>query len=158
MCIYISFQQWDAITIEEKDDQDQPVTSTIKIPSGPSVKMQQFLYSASCIIDEVIPHTLPKKIHISFIELVADKVLKHFLKVIKNKNDEINQKCALQLLTDVRHATLLLVTRENKKSLADSHEICDLLREKIDPFDYDVFYPRLQINVKRSVQRVQVIY
>lgn len=57
---------------------------------------------------------------------------------------------------DVRHLTLLLVTRENKKALTDSHEVCDLLKQKIDPFDYDVFYPRLQTNAKRSVQRVQV--
>ncbi|XP_077285112.1 conserved oligomeric Golgi complex subunit 1 isoform X2 [Arctopsyche grandis] len=150
--------QWDAITIEEKDDQDQPISSTIKIPAGPSIKLQEFIYLASRILDEVVPHTLPKKIHSNFIETVADKTLKYFSRVIKDKSDEINQKCALQLMMDVRHLTLLLVTRENKKLLSDSHEICDLLKEKIDPFDYDVFYPHMQVNAKRSVQRVQTLF
>lgn len=107
-------------------------------------------------MDEVVPHTLPKKIHLDFIESAAEKLLQYFLNVVKQKTDQINQKCALQLMMDVRHLTLLLVTRENKNLLAFSHEACDLLKEKIDPFDYDVFYPRLQTNAKRSVQRVQV--
>lgn len=57
---------------------------------------------------------------------------------------------------DVRHLTLLLVPRENKKYMELSQEICEFLRQKIDPFDYDVFYPYIQTNLKRSVQRVQV--
>lgn len=57
---------------------------------------------------------------------------------------------------DVRHLTLLLVSRENKKYIDISLEICEFIRQKIDPFDYDVFYPYIQTNLKRSVQRVQV--
>lgn len=118
--------------------------------------MQEYLYSVSRILDEVAPHTLPIEIHTSYIEKVIDITFTHYDTVIRQKETEINQRCALQLLMDVRHLTLLLVSRENKKYIDISLEICEFIRQKIDPFDYDVFYPYIQTNLKRSVQRVQV--
>lgn len=120
------------------------------------MKLQEYLYSTSRILDEVAPHTLPTDTHALFIERVTAVTFAHYNKVIREIEIDINQRCALQLLMDVRHLTLLLVPRENKKSIEFSHEICEFLRQKIDPFDYDVFYPFIQTNLKRSVQRVQV--
>ncbi|CAG9791018.1 unnamed protein product [Diatraea saccharalis] len=149
--------QWDVIKIEEKDDEGNSIESTIKVPAGPSLKLQEYLYSVSRILDEVIPHTLPSEIHAMFIDKVTNVIFAHYDKVVREKETEINQRCALQLLMDVRHTTLLLVPRENKKSMELSHEICEFLRQRIDPFDYDVFYPYIQTNLKRSVQRVQTL-
>ncbi|KAJ0175018.1 hypothetical protein K1T71_009159 [Dendrolimus kikuchii] len=149
--------QWDVIKIEEKDDEGNSIESTIKVPAGPSLKLQQYLYSISRILDEVVPHTLPADTHTNFIEKVTTVTFAHYNKAIREKGTDINQRCALQLLMDVRHLTLLLVPRENKRSMEISHETCELLRQKIDPFDYDVFYPYIQTNLKRSVQRVQTL-
>ncbi|XP_049871581.1 conserved oligomeric Golgi complex subunit 1 isoform X2 [Pectinophora gossypiella] len=149
--------QWDVIKIEEKDEEGKVIESTIKVPAGPSLKLQEYLYSVSRILDEVVPHTLPIEIHTSFIEKVTAITFEHYNRVIREKDTDINQRCALQLLMDIRHLTLLLVPRENKKSMEFSSEICEFLRQKIDPFDYDVFYPYIQTNLKRSVQRVQTL-
>ncbi|XP_053611473.1 conserved oligomeric Golgi complex subunit 1 isoform X2 [Plodia interpunctella] len=149
--------QWDVIKIEEKDEEGTSIESIIKVPAGPSLKLQEFLYSNSRILDEVVPHTLPVEIHTMFIENVTNITLAHYDKVIRGNETDINQRCALQLLMDVRHLTMLLVPRENKKSMEFSQNICEFLRQKIDPFDYDVFYPYIQTNLKRSVQRVQTL-
>ncbi|XP_026741039.1 conserved oligomeric Golgi complex subunit 1 [Trichoplusia ni] len=149
--------QWDVIKITEKDEEGNPIESTIKVPAGPSLKLQEYLYSASRILDEVAPHTLPIETHSLFIERIVAITFAHYNKVIRENETDINQRCALQLLMDVRHLTMLLVPRENKKSMELSHEICEFLRQKIDPFDYDVFYLYIQTNLKRSVQRVQTL-
>ncbi|KAG7300366.1 hypothetical protein JYU34_015967 [Plutella xylostella] len=149
--------QWDVIKIEEKDDEGNAIETSIKVPSGPSLKLQEYLYATSRILDEIVPHTLPTEIHSSFVDKVADITFEHYNKVIRKSEKDINQRCALQLLMDVRHLTFLLVPRENKQCMEFSHEICEYLRQKIDPFDYDVFYPYIQTNLKRSVQRVQTL-
>ncbi|CAG4940110.1 unnamed protein product [Parnassius apollo] len=149
--------QWDVIQIQEKGDEGNTIESVIKVPAGPSLKLQEYLYAVSRILDEVVPHTLPHEIHTAFIEKVTSVTLTHYNTVIREKESDINQRCALQLLMDVRHLTMLMVPRENKKSIEFSHDICEFLRQKIDPFDYDVFYPYIQTNLKRSVQRVQTL-
>ncbi|CAH4021526.1 unnamed protein product [Pieris brassicae] len=149
--------QWDVIKIEEKDDEGTSIESIIKVPAGPSLKLQEYLYSISRLLDDVIPHTLPVEIHTSFIDSITSISFAHYNSVIRKNETDINQRCALQVLMDVRHLTLLLVPRENKKYMERSQEICEFLRQKIDPFDYDVFYPYIQMNLKRSVQRVQTL-
>ncbi|XP_004925637.1 conserved oligomeric Golgi complex subunit 1 [Bombyx mori] len=149
--------QWDVIKIVEKDDEGNSIESTIKVPCGPSLKLQEYLYSVSRVLDEIVPHTLPIETHHTFIDKVTHITFSHYNKVIREKETDINQRCALQLLMDVRHMTLLFVARENKKYVELSQEICEFLRQKIDPFDYDVFYPYIQTNLKRSVQRVQTL-
>ncbi|KAL4717039.1 hypothetical protein ACJJTC_016926 [Scirpophaga incertulas] len=64
--------QWDVIKIEEKDDEGNAIESTIKVPAGPSLKLQEYLYSVSRILDETVPHTLPIEIHSRFIDKVAN--------------------------------------------------------------------------------------
>ncbi|XP_041980829.1 conserved oligomeric Golgi complex subunit 1 [Aricia agestis] len=149
--------QWDVIKIEEKDDEGTAIESTIKVPIGPSLKLQEYLYSISRILDQVVPHTLPNEIHAAFIDNVTSISFAHYNKVVRENETDINQRCALQLLMDIRYMTLLMVPRENKKGIEFSQEICEFLRSKIDPFDYDVFYPYIQTNLKRSVQRVQTL-
>ncbi|CAH2264178.1 jg21718 [Pararge aegeria aegeria] len=149
--------QWDIIKIEEKDEEGNSIESTIKVPAAPSMKLQEYLYSVSRILDEVVPHTLPAEIHTAFIEKTISITFAHYNKVIREKETDINQRCALQLLMDVRHMTLLMVPRENKRAMEFSQDVCEFLRQKIDPFDYDVFYPYIQTNLKRSVQRVQSV-
>ncbi|CAG9565917.1 unnamed protein product [Danaus chrysippus] len=148
--------EWDVIKIEEKDEDGNPLESTIKVPAGPSMKLQEYLYSISRILDEVVPHTLPSEIHSRYIDKTISISLAHYNKVIRENEQDINQRCALQLLMDVRHLTLLMVARDNK-AMEVSQDICEFLRHKIDPFDYDVFYPYIQTSLKRSVQRVMIL-
>lgn len=102
----------------------------------------------------MLPHTLPKVIHLQFIEENTATILKYY----SNLSDlDINQKQSLQFLFDVKFLMTLCAPKENALLINQSQEICDKFRRKIDPFDLDVFYPYLQTNVKRAVLQAQVM-
>lgn len=101
----------------------------------------------------VLPHTLPKQVHVDYIERCVSPVLAQYRAL---SEQEINQNQALQLLFDVKFVMTFSVQRENAELVAQSQSICDRLRSKIDPFDLDVFYSHLQMNVKRAVTQSQV--
>lgn len=80
------------IKIEEKDEEGNSIESTIKVPAGPSMKLQEYLYAVSRILDEVVPHTLPSEIHTAFIEKTISITFAHYNKVIREKETDINQR------------------------------------------------------------------
>lgn len=101
----------------------------------------------------VIPHTLSKQIHTSFVEANLHVLLQKYEKLATL---DLNQIQALQFLFDVKFLTTLCIARENINMVSHSQNICDKLRGKIDPFDLDVFYSHLQSNVKICVLQSQV--
>lgn len=80
------------IKIEEKDEEGNSIESIIKVPAGPSMKLQEYLYAVSRILDEVVPHTLPSEIHTAFIEKTISITFAHYNKVIREKETDINQR------------------------------------------------------------------
>lgn len=101
----------------------------------------------------MLSYTLPKDIHIYFLEAHVDLILKEYEQVC---SQNLNQIQAFQYLLDVRFLSTLCIPRENSQLVAFSQNICDKLRSKIDPFDLDVFYSHLQNNVKKSIIQSQV--
>lgn len=87
----------------------------------------------------------------SIVDNVVLKLLSHHAELSTDVN--LRQKQAIQLLFDVKYATLLMVPRENRALTEKSNDVCNNLVSKVDPFDLDVFYPYIYLNVKKAVQR-----
>jgi len=121
----------------------------------PSLPLTNILIKLNKDLSRIIPYTLPKPVHLYFIEQNVDVILKEY-KQLSEKN--LNQIQALQYLLDVRFLVTLCVPRENSAMVSFGQNICDILRSKIDPFDLDVFYSHLQNNVKKAVSQSQVVY
>lgn len=119
----------------------------------PSTPLQNLLHHLNSSINFVIPHTIPRQIHLEFIEKNVAQLLKKYSELV---DQDLNQTQALQFLFDVKFVTTMCVPRENVGLVGESQRICDGFRGKIDPFDLDVFYGYLQGNVKRSVGQSQV--
>lgn len=147
--------QWDIIEIQEQAEEEQVVKSEIKVPFKPSIVLDEILYNINDNLCSVLSHTIPKQIHIQFIEHNTEVLLISYQNMLTN---ELNQNQALQLLFDVKYLTTLCVLKENVRLINISQEICDKLRSNIDPFDLDVFYSYLQTNIKRAVVQSQVIF
>lgn len=146
------FQRWDEIEIQEQTE-EKVFKSQIKVPLKPCLVLNSILELLNNNLSCILPHTLPKPIHLQYIEQNAAVVLNQYSKIL---DKELNQIQALQFLFDVKYLTTLCVPRENVQLISCSQEICDKLRSRIDPFDLDVFYSYLQNNVKRAVLQSQV--
>lgn len=123
------------------------------MPSHPSLPLYDLLVQLNTEINAILPHTLPKQIHIDVIESCTDKILSHYSVLV---NNNLHQTQALQFLFDVKYVTTLCIPRENVPLMAKSQILCENLRSKIDPFDLDVFYGYLQSNVQKCVFQSQV--
>lgn len=119
----------------------------------PSLDLHYILQHLNNSLSEILPFTLPKSVHVQFIEENITIIFKHYKTLL---NGNVTQKQAIQFLFDVRFLTTFCVPRENVQLISCSQEICDNLRSKIDPFDLDVFYSYIQNNVKRAVVQSQV--
>lgn len=146
--------KWDAIEIQEQAE-EKVFNSQIKVPSQCSLSLRKILTHLNNNVNTILPHTMPKQIHLQFIEKNVERIFSHYNLVLSTSN--INQIQALQFLFDVKFLTSLAIPRENIQLIQKSQEICDKLRSKVDPFDLDVFYSYLQHNVKQNVLQSQVI-
>ncbi|KRT83470.1 hypothetical protein AMK59_4619, partial [Oryctes borbonicus] len=147
------YHKWDSIEIHEQTD-DKVFKSQIRVPSHISSSLLEILTHSSTCLSCILPHTLPKPVHIQFIEQSVQVILAQYEKLL---GCTLNQKQALQFLFDVKFLTLFCIPRENMKLVQKSQEICDKLRANVDPFDLDVFYSYLQHNVKQSALQSAVI-
>lgn len=146
-------QKWETIEIQEQAD-ETTVKSQIKVPSHPSLPLYDLLVELNRNVNEILPHTLPKQIHIEFIESCVEKILDHYTILVNNH--KLEQTQALQFLFDIKFVTTLCISKETVQLINKSQNLCDNLRSKIDPFDLDVFYGFLQINVQKCVFQSQV--
>lgn len=123
------------------------------MPSHPSLSVYELLLKLNVDINTILPHTLPRQIHVDFIASCMERILNHYSIFV---NDNLHQTQALQFLFDVKFITTLCISRENVQLIGKSQSLCDSLRSKIDPFDLDVFYGYLQNNVQKCVFQSQV--
>lgn len=145
--------KWENFEIQEQTD-EKVFKSQIKLPSQPSLCLQKIFSEINNQINVIIPHTLPKQIHLQFIEEQTNLILQQYETL---SNLSLNQTQALQFLFDVKYLTALCISRENVSLVTKSQSICDKFRSQIDPFDLDVFYSYLQTNIKMAVLQSQVI-
>lgn len=149
------FPCWEIITIEEKDEQDNVVNSTIRIPCKPSFPLQRFLHETCSSLNDIIPHTLPKKVSSVLVDKIALILRNHYQSLLTNEFVKNNQNTALQYYFDIKFVQYLLVSRDNKVLTEKFNETVTAYKNFIDPFDFDVFFSYLNDNLKLAVQRIQ---
>lgn len=150
------FPSWDVIKIEEKDEDDKIIESTIRIPLQPSYALQQFLYTVCSNLSNIVPHTIPKQIIYELTEILIQTLLKHYKSLTDLKFVQTNQNASLQYFFDLKLITLLFVARDNKGVLDDYLSLLNIYKGFIDPFDFDVFISHINVNLKKCGYRMQV--
>lgn len=149
------FCNWDSITIEEKDDNDQPIQSVIRIPSQPSISLQQFLFRLCQQLHKCVPHTLPKPVTVALVDRIATELGQTYDRLAANDFVRQNQSAALQYFFDIRFVVLMLCTRENKPIGDRLQSVAAAFKSYVDPFDFELFHKYLMGNVKKCGFRMQ---
>ena len=149
------FPCWDTITIEEKDESDNAVESKIHVPSQLSLSVQCWIYDIISSLNKIIPHTLPKSIHLLVIEKLAEKLGERYEALSTDEFVNENQKTAWQFFLDLKVLTMLFVPRDNKAMTEKFQSLANHFKSIIDPFDFDVFYQHVSTNIKRNAARLQ---
>ncbi|XP_055903884.1 conserved oligomeric Golgi complex subunit 1 isoform X2 [Eupeodes corollae] len=149
------FANWETVTIEQKDEQDQPVQSTFRIPSQPRISLQQYLFSITSALNFYIPQTLPQKVLYVFNSQLIQGLLQHYKSLISgDKFTASSQNTALQLYYDVKFLQSVFSSRDDRSTVDEFQSITNLLKEFIDPFDFELFSEHISMNVKKSVTKM----
>lgn len=149
------FPCWDTITIEEKDESENVVQSQIHVPSQLSLSVQCWLYDIISSLNRIIPHTLPKSIHISIVEKTVERLHERYQTLSTDEFLSGNQKASWQFFLDIKVITILFVSRDNKVMNEKLQQLANHFKSIIDPFDFDVFYQHVNGNIKRNAARLQ---
>lgn len=156
------FPNWDTITIEEKDDENQLVQSVIRVPSQPSIPLQGFLFKCCRHLNQTIPNTLPKAVTHLLSQSLIDKLRVTYAELL-SKNDFIstNQNVSLQYFFDLKFLNLLFGIGKRTSVSMDNREsdalltLANTFKSHIDPFDFEMFHKHVTANVKKTTQRMQ---
>lgn len=148
------FPLWDTVTIEENDEQNQPVQSTIHVPALPSFPLQKLLHVIATFLNALVPQTIPKTIVAQVVERIIAYLHDYYQLLSQNEFVQKNQNTALQYYFDLKFVQLLFTGRERKQLVDPYNHLINEYKTYIDPFDFDVFYPHVNTNVKRAVQRM----
>lgn len=145
------FPNWETYTIEEKDESNSSVQSTIRVPAHPSIPLQLFLFDCCTKLNERIPETLPKQVT----NLLTDRLLErivHSYQELSEKNKFIltNQNASLQMYFDVKFVQILF---SNGKRNDQLQALATTFKNVIDPFDFELFHKYINANVKLAAQR-----
>lgn len=149
---------WDEMLIQEEGESGDAVQSQIRVPMNASFSLQSCLFKLCQDVNQIGPHAVPKKAQGMVMDHSGRAVLSCYQKYVKENSENIPQAVALQLLFDVRFVSALLVARDSKPLQEKAKSLCESLEGRIDPFDLDVFNPHIQRHVKRTVQRLQLVF
>lgn len=148
------FPSWETVSLEEKNEQDVVLKSSIRVPSQPSFSLQQKLFKLCRDLNQIAPHTIPRAI----VNRVVENVILHILDFYSLQADteiiQTNQNICLQYFFDVKFISLVLMARENKTLSEKAQSLCQNFKSRVDPFDFEMSYDSLNANVKKSAHRV----
>lgn len=147
------FPTWRSLIINEKGENNQDIESKIFIPQQLSISTQCWIFNLISSLNKIIPHTLPKQIHLQIVEEFNNKLYDHYHLLCNQKNLMSNQKVAWQILFDIKVLIGLFAIRENKSKMDAFQELINSCKSAIDPFDFDVFYPHVVNNIKDNISR-----
>lgn len=150
------FSTWETIAIEEKDEHDNPISSTIRVPSQISLSLNSFLFKICRSLNSSIPHTLARHVTILLTEEIVGKLIETYQRLSSDDFVRSNQNMLLQCFFDLKFIGLVLVTRENKLANEKLQVLCGVFKANIDPFDFELFHNYILTNVKRTAVRMQV--
>lgn len=149
------FANWETVIIEQKDEQDNPVQSTFRIPSQPRISLQQYLFSVTNALNLYIPQTLPQRVLHVFNSHLIQRLLEHYKSLVEDeKFTASSQNTALQLYYDLKFLQSVFTSRDDRSLLDQFNSITNLLKNFIDPFDFELFSERISVNVKKSVTKM----
>lgn len=149
------FACWDTITIEEKDESENVVQSQIQVPSQLSLSVQCWAYDIISSLNRIVPHTLPKSIHLSIVDKLVERLHGRYESLSVDEFINGNQKAAWQFFLDIKVLMILFVGRDNKVMNEKLQQLLNSFKSIIDPFDFDVFYQHVNRNIKRNAARLQ---
>lgn len=153
--ILSDFPRWESIMIEEQDDKNMTVQSKIEIPTQICISVQCWLFDVITSLGKIVPHTMPKNIHSQIIIELVHRLSIRYQTLSNDTFTKSNQKASWQFFFDVKVLILLFVSRENKHMKEKLLGIANTFKSFIDPFDFDVFYQHVNINVKRNAAFLQ---
>merc|ERR1712098_806868 len=140
---------WDQVKISETGDSGEVVSSTISVPSSPSLPLVTCLFDTCTRVHAQHPTSLPLTTPNT---MCLDALAASYQSL---SEQTLTQNFALQLLFDVNFIQTLLVSRENKDHFTSRlNTLISGFEANIDPFDLSVFTPHLQERVKTSCARL----
>lgn len=149
------FPCWETITIDEKDETDNVVQSQIEVPSQLCISVQCWIYEVISNLNKIVPHTLPKSVHLKIVEKIVEKLNGRYEAFSNEELIKSDHRAAWQFFLDVKILTILFVARENKQMNEKFQTLSNQFKAIIDPFDFDVFYQHVNNNIKRFATRNQ---
>lgn len=160
------FANWETFLIEEKDETDAAVQSTIRVPAHPSICLQRFLFNSSTQLNKQIPQTLPKQVTRLLTDRLLDCLTKTYSELVeKNQFVVSNQNASLQMYFDLKFLVLLFGSSTTVSGATSGSRRNDELQSlamkfkaAIDPFDFELFHKYVNTNVKLAAQRMQHQY
>lgn len=150
------FPNWENYVIEEKDETNASVQSTIRVPAHPSIPLQKFLFDSCTKLNEKITETLPKSVTALLTHRLLDRIVNTYTE-LSDKNEFVftNQNACLQLFFDLKFLTLLFLNGKRNDQL---QMLANKFKAGIDPFDFELLHKYINANVKLAAQRKQHQY
>lgn len=155
--LLIILPKWETITVEEKDESNQPIESKIRVPNQLSIPLQQFLFACCKQLTTLVPNTLPRPVTV----LLADHLIGELVRTytdLYQKNDTFistSQNASLQFYFDLKCLALLFLGGRRNDDL---QSLTSKFKGNIDPFDFEMFHKYMNSNVKTMAQRMQHQY
>lgn len=133
-----TFPNWDTLAIEEKDETNQAVESTIRVPSQPSIPLQQFLFACCRQLNSTVPNTLPKPVITLLTNQLIERLAFTYGEVIaKNPFISANQNASLQFYFDVKFLTLMFLDGRRNDAL---QMLTEQFKANVDPFAHQLVH------------------
>lgn len=153
--------QWERITVEERDELEQPVQSAIRVPAHCSVGAQRYWHRVCVELLAVAPYQLPRAVNARLTGALTRRLHGVYARRAAHGFVQASQTASLQCYFDVRFVQLLFVGREvaeaaKAKQVDDWSALAAQFKANVDPFDFELFHKYVMANVKRAVQRMQV--
>lgn len=151
---------WDTIIVEEKDDQNQPIESVIRVPSLPSIILQDFLFICCDRLNRAVPSTLPKSMINLLTEYLSDKLRPTYRELLTAPDFlSSNQIASIQFYFDSKFLNMLLgfgsATVGDDSDEQDFNSLANGFKAYIDPFDFEMFHKYIIANVKKAIHRMR---
>lgn len=145
---------WQTITVEEKDETDRPIESTIRVPQAPALSLQRCLDAACTRLNDIVPYALPRTVGRLFSAHLITQLLAIYQRYVDCDFVRSNQTASLQAYFDIKFLQLVLVQRTDKVSADALQSLAQKFKSNVDPFDFELFHKYLVVNVKRAAQRM----
>uniref|UniRef100_A0A0A1X9M4 Conserved oligomeric Golgi complex subunit 1 n=3 Tax=Zeugodacus cucurbitae TaxID=28588 RepID=A0A0A1X9M4_ZEUCU len=147
------FANWETVEITQKDESESNIHSTFRIPNQPRISLQTYLFRLIHMLNSNVPQTLPTKVLHYYNMTMLAQILQQYQKILTD-NSSGNQNIALQLYFDLKFLqTIFAITRDDRQLNDHFITLQHICKNRIDPFDFELFAEHISTNVKKSLAR-----